>query len=194
VEPVHSNAVYFGLLLLLLLLGAAGIKERKFWPVVIALVLIAVQYQMTWRLSDYGKDFWVVFGGVGGEFALSTLLMLAFWVRLPDKFKWGAVRYLFFLIGAMAFLAIWERWRHVYRGLEELPFGSIINGEDDQNGDMNRLMDEYGWKKFQIRRTYWLLGWWCWAALAAVWLIHAVGADRIGGWIAAKFGAGKAEQ
>lgn len=197
VEPVHSNAVYFGLLLLLVLLAVAGVKERKFWPVVIAVALAALQYVMTWRLTDYQKDFYVVFGGVGGEFAISTLLMLSFWVRLPDKFKWGWVRYLAFLVGAMAFLAIWQRWQHIYRGAEELPFGSMINGEDDQGGDMNRLMDDYGWKKFTIRRTYWLLGWWCWAALGAVWLIHVLKADRLGGWVAGKFmkqGAGSEEQ
>jgi hypothetical protein len=187
VEPVHSNTVYFGLLFLLLLLGAAGVKERKIWPVIIAVALIALQFLMTWRLPDKTKDFWMVFGGVGGEFALSTLLMLAFWVRLPDKFKWGAVRYLFFLIGAAAFLAIWQRWREIYPGREEIPFGSMINGEDDANGDMNRLMDDYGWTKFKIRRTYWLLGWWCWAALGFAWLVFALRLNQLPTWIVAKF-------
>jgi len=191
VEPVHSNTVYAGLLFLLILLGAAGVKERKIWPVLIAVALIALQFVMTWRVSDKTKDFWVVFGGVGGEFALSTLLMLAFWVRLPDKFKWGAVRYLFFLIGAAAFLAIWQRWRDIYPGREEIPFGSMINGEDDQNGDMNRLMHEYGWTKFKIRRTYWLLGWWCWAALGATWLVFVLRLDRVPAWVAGKFGVGQ---
>ena len=40
---------------------------------------------------------------MGGEFYLSTLFMMFFWVQLPDKFRWGACRYVFFFIGATAF-------------------------------------------------------------------------------------------
>jgi len=179
VEPVHSNFVYAGLLALFVLLFAAGVKERKIWPMLIAVAGAGLQYWMTWRLSDDRKNFWMIFGGVGGEFVLSTLLMMAFWLRLPDKFKWGAVRYLFFLIGAAAFLAIWQRWQEIYPGREEIPFGSMINGEEDGNGDMNRLMDDYGWTKFKIRRTYWLLGRWCWVALGVTWLCHALRLDQV---------------
>ena len=39
--------------------------------------------------------------------------MIFFWVQLPDKFRWGACRYVFFFIGASAFLNIWLRWRDV---------------------------------------------------------------------------------
>lgn len=174
VEQEHSNFVYFGLLFLFVLLFAAGVKERKVWPMVAALGLAGLQFYMTWRMPEYRKEFWMVAGGVGGEFVLGALLMMAFWVRLPDYFKWGAVRYLFFLIGAAAFLGIWLRWQDVYRGLEEIPFGSMINGEDDQGGDMNRLMSDYGWRKFDIRRNYYVLGKWCWVALAATWVTATV--------------------
>lgn len=179
VEPHHSNAVYFGLLALLVLLFVAGLRERKIWPMAVALVLALLQFQMTWRMPDARKDFWVVFGGVGGEFVLSTLLMLAFWMRMPEKFKWHWVRYLFFLIGATAFMAIWVRWVDIHKGLEEIPFGSMINGEDDANGDMNRLMDEYGWKKVNIRNNYYHLGQACWAVLGFVWLCFALRLNKI---------------
>jgi len=100
--------------------------------------------------------------------------MMVFFVPLPEKFRWGGCRYVFFLIGATAFLDIWTRWTDVYRGIEEIPFGSMINGEEDAGGDMNKLMDDYGWKKFDIRRNYYLLGKWCWAALAATWIAATV--------------------
>ncbi|MEJ1972719.1 MAG: hypothetical protein WDM96_09745 [Lacunisphaera sp.] len=135
VEPVHSNFVYFGLLLMFGLLFVAGLKERKVWPMVAAVGLAAAQFYMTWRLPERRQEFWWgAFGGVGGEFYLSTLFMLTFWVQLPEKFRWGACRYVFFFIGATAFLNIWWRWRDIYRGIEEIPFGSMINGEDDQGG------------------------------------------------------------
>jgi hypothetical protein len=113
--------------------------------------------------------------------------MLSFWVQLPDKFRWGGCRYVFFLIGATAFLNIWWHWLDVYRGLEEIPFGSMINGENDAGGDMNKLMDGFGWKKFTIRRTYWLLGWWCWAALGFMWLLFVLRLNKAADWVAGKF-------
>lgn len=187
VEQEHSNFVYFGLLLLFVILFLAGLKERKVWPMLAAVGLAALQFFMTWRLAEARKEFWMVWGGVGGEFALSTLFMTAFWVQLPEKFKWGACRYVFFFIGAAAFLNIWLRWGDVYRGLEEIPFGSMINGEEDAGGDMNRLMDDYGWKKHDIRRSYWLLGRGCWVALGVMWLLFALRLNRVADWVAGRF-------
>lgn len=188
VEPVYSHFVYWGLLLLLALLFGAGLKERKAWPMVAAVALAGLQFYMTWRMPEHRQEFWwSAFGGVGGEFYLSTLFMMFFWVQLPDKFKWGTCRYVFFLIGATAFLNIWLRWRDIYAGLEEIPFGSMINGEEDQAGDMNKLMDGYGWKKFDIRRRYLLLGYGCWAALGAMWVLFALRSNKAADWLAGKF-------
>ncbi len=187
VEPVYSHFVYFGLLLMFGILFAVGWLERKVWPMVAAVALAGLQGYMTWRMPEHRQEFWwSAFGGVGGEFYLSTLFMLFFWVQLPEKFKWGACRYVFFCIGATAFLNIWVRWGDVYRGLEEIPFGSMINGEDDQGGDMNKLMDGYGWKKFAIRRNYWLLGWGCWAALGLRWALFVLRLNRAADWVAGK--------
>ncbi len=187
VEPDFSPFVYGGLLALFVVLFLAGWKERKVWAMVAAVALATLQAYMTWRLPEARQEFWWgAFGGVGGEFYLSTLFMMAFWVQLPEKFKWGACRYVLFLIGASAFLNIWLHWRDVYRGLEEIPFGSMINGEDDRGGDMNKLMDLYGWKKFDIRRNYLLLGWGCWIALGVMWALFALRLNRAADWVVGK--------
>lgn len=188
VEPVYSAFVYWGLLLLFAVLFVAAAKERKVWPMIAALALAGLQYYMTWRMPEHRQEFWWgAFGGVGGEFYLSTLFMMFFWVQLPDKFRWGACRYAFFLIGATAFLNIWFRWRDIYTGLEEIPFGSMINGEEDQGGDMNKLMDGYGWKKFDIRRRYLLLGYGCWAALGIMWVLFALRLNKVADWAVGRF-------
>ena len=193
-EQVHSDFVYYGLLLMFVILFLAGLKERKVWPMLAAVALAGLQFYMTWKMSERQQEFWMVAGGVGGEFVLSTLLMMFFHVQLPEKFRWGACRYVFFLIGATAFLNIWLRWREVYPGRVEIPFGSMINGEEDAGGDMNRLMDDYGWKKFDIRRNYWRLGWGCWAALGLAWLAFALRLNKVADRIADQFGgAGEKE-
>ena len=186
VEQEHSNFVYIGLLLMFGILFVAGWMERKVWAMILAVALAGLQYYMTWRLPETQKEFWMVFGGVGGEFALSTLFMMAFWVQLPEKFRWGACRYVFFLIGATAFINIWMMWGPIHVEQEEIPFGSMINGEEDAGGDMNRLMDDYGWKKVQIRNNFYVLGQWCWAALGLMYAAFALRLNKIPDWIVGK--------
>ncbi|MBI2497730.1 MAG: M50 family metallopeptidase [Opitutae bacterium] len=193
VEPVYSPFVHWGLLLLFGGLLVAGVLERKVWPVIAAVLLALLQYYMTWRMPEHRQEFWwSAFGGVGGEFYLSTLFMMFFFVQLPEKFRWGACRYVFFLIGATAFLNIFLMWNKVYHGLEEIPFGTLINGEEDAGGDMNKLMDGYGWTKFQIRRTYHLLGNGCWVALGIMWALFALRLNRVADWVVGRFAKAKA--
>ena len=75
--PDYSPFVHWGLLLLFSLRFVAGIRERKIWPALAAAGLAALQHYMTWRMPDYRQEFWYgSFGGVGGEFIISTLFML----------------------------------------------------------------------------------------------------------------------
>ena len=109
-------------------------------------------------------------------------MMAAFFMPLPDWFKWGWCRYAVFFAGASTLLDITDLWRDVYRGVEEIPFGSLLHGEEDAGGDMNRLMDDHGWTMAQIRRNYHLLGQGCWLALGAVYLWFALCLDRAIAW------------
>lgn len=180
IEPDYSAFVHWGLLLLFGVLFVAGIKERKIWAVIAAVALAGLQHVMTWRMPDYRQEFWYgAFGGLGGEFIISTLFMMAFYVRLPEKFRWEWCRYLFFFMGATTLLSTWTLWIDVYRGIQEIPFGSMIAGEDDPNGDMNGLLNEYGWSKFKIRRTYYLLGQTCWIVLGLTWAAFVLRLDRL---------------
>lgn len=192
VEPDYSPYVYFGLLLLFGILFVAGWQERKPWPMVAAVALAILQYYMTWRMPEHEQEFWwSAFGGVGGEFYLSALLMASFYVQLPDKFKWGLCRYVFFLIAASAFLHIVIYWNGIYHGTEDIPFGSMINGEDDANGDMNKLMNDFGWTGSDIRRNYQYLGYGCWAGLAFVYAIFALRLNRVADRVSEKLSGRK---
>jgi hypothetical protein len=195
VEPEYSSFVYFGLLLLFGILFLAGWNERKPWPMVVAVALAGLQFFMTWRLTEHEQEFWwSAFGGVGGEFYLSALLMAAFYVQLPEKFQWGLCRYVFFVIGASAFLNIVIYWNQIYHRVEDIPFGSLINGEDDSNGDMNKLMNDFGWSENDIRRNYQYLGYACWVGLGMVYLSFALRLNRVADWVAMKFGGRVAVQ
>ncbi|MDB6114378.1 MAG: hypothetical protein JWQ62_1323, partial [Lacunisphaera sp.] len=181
VEPERSNFVYFGVLFLLGVLLVAGWKERKIWPILLAVAIAPVQFYMTWRMPEYRADLWLAFGGVAGEFWLSALLLALFYVQFPDKFRWEFCRYFFAFLGASTFLNIFIFWRHVKTGTESIPWGSMVQGEEDGGGDMNILRDDYGWNNHFITNTYNGLGAACIAFLVIVYLVFALRLDRVAG-------------
>ena len=173
-----TSFVYFGVLFLLVVLVVAGFRERKAWPVLIAAAILPLQFYLTWKQPADRHDLWMGFSGVGGEFYLSAAAVALFHVRLPEKFRWGWCRYLFAFLGTGVFAQTWLRWRNIQHGGEPLPFGSMVNGEEDAGGDLNILQADYGWGDRRIIATYHSLGNWCLLAIVVAHLYFALGCDR----------------
>lgn len=179
VEQEKAMFVYFGILFLLGLLFWAGLKERRVMPMLLAVMIAAVQAYMTFKLPEDRETLWLAFGGVGGEFYLSAAIMGLFFFRMPEKFKWGACRYVCLFLGASCFLNILTFWRKIRRGEEGIPYGSMIHGDEDSSGDMNILHEDYSWTQREIIHTYNDLGTWCVVALVVVYLVFALRIDRL---------------
>jgi hypothetical protein len=179
VEQEKSALVYVGVPVLLGTLAVVGWRERRIWPVILAAVLLVAQTYMTWFLPEDRGHMWMIFGGVGGEFYLSAAMVGLFYFEFPEKFKWGACRYVFLFIGSAAFYESFAFWWQVKHGLEGIPYGSMINGEGDGGGDMNILHDDYRWTQHQIIYTYWHLAEACLVALAVVYVIFNLRLDRM---------------
>ena len=77
-----------------------------------------------------------------------------------------------------SFTKSFTMWRDIRQGAIPLPFGSMVNGEEDAGGDLNILQDDYGWKDRQIIATYNSLATACLIAVVAVHLFFALGLDR----------------
>jgi hypothetical protein len=167
--------VYFGIIFLLIVLIVAGIRERKVWPVLIAVALLPLQFYLSWVQPEYRYDLWVAFAGCGGELYLSAAAIGLFHVRLPEKFKWGWCRYLFVFLGAAVFARAFTMWRDIRYGRIPLPFGSMVGGEEDAGGDLNILQDDFGWKDREIIATYNNLATACLVAIVVVHLFFALG-------------------
>lgn len=188
VADEKSLFVYFGILFLLTVLFVAGWRERKVWPMIFAIGLALVQAWMTWLLPEARAKMWLDFSGVGGEFYLAAAMMALFYVQLPEKFKWGACRYVVLFIAAGSFYSTFSFWRKVKRGEEGIPYGSMIGGEEDGDGDMNGLHDEFGWTQREIIHSYNHLGDACVLALLVVYLVFAFRLDRIAGRLLVRMG------
>ncbi len=179
--PIASEKslfVYFGVLFLLGVMFVAALRERKKWPMILAVGLALLQAFMTWRLPQTTAEKWIAFGGVGGEFYLSAAMVGLFYFQFPEKFRWGGCRYVFLFIGAGSFFATFTRWWGIYRGDEGIPYGSMINGEEDAGGDMNGLHDEFGWSQHDIIHTYHHLGNACLAVMIGLWIFFSLRLDR----------------
>ena len=179
VEPNKSLTLYLVMLVVLGALGVSGWRERKAGPMIMAAALIATQTYMTWRLSDDRAHLWMIFGGVGGEFYLSAAMICLFFFEFPAGFRWGSCRYVVLFIGAAGFSESYSFWKTVKSGAEGIPYGSMINGEDDGGGDMNILAGEYHWTQHQIVHAYNHLGDVCLASIVVVYLYFNLRLDRV---------------
>ena len=111
-------------------------------------------------------------------YAIAAAMIGFFYFEFPDKFRWGTCRYVFLFIGAASFFETYAFWRRVKRGLEGIPYGSMINGEDDGGGDMDILKNDYGWTQHHIIATYNHLATACLAALILLYAFFTLRLDR----------------
>ena len=179
VEPERSPILYVVLLVALGALAVSGWRERKAWPIILAAALIGAQTYMTWGLSESRAHLWMIFGGVGGEFYLSAAMICLYYFEFPERFRWGSCRYIVLFIGASSFVESYSFWKKVKRGIEGIPYGSMINGEDDGGGDMNILANDYHWTQHHIVFTYNHLANACLASIVIVYLIFNLRINRL---------------
>jgi hypothetical protein len=171
----RSLIVYLGLLTLFGLLFWAGRREGQRWPMVLAVVLMVVQFCFTWLLPEPQFQTLLSFGGIGGELYLCTLLMVSFFFPLPAYWRWDFYRYPVVVGAAFTFWAQIWLWRQINRGVESIPWGSLWSGES--HGDMNNLSSA-GWSDQLIINTYTRLGNLCLLVLLSVYLYFAIRQNR----------------
>jgi hypothetical protein len=157
VSENRSPIVYICVLLLLLILFWSGWREKKYSAMVIAVIIAIGQFYMTWQMPEYNYYVLFSFGGVGGEFYLSTFLIVCFYFPLPERFRWDFWRYLILLFATYTFTESFGMWHHIKTGSAEIPWGTMLGGQGDAGGDMNNL-SSMGWSDAQIVNTYSQLG------------------------------------
>ncbi len=168
VDYNRSLFVYVGVLVLLGLLFWAGWREKCRWPMVLAIVFAVIQFCMTWLMSEDTFIALLAFGGIGGEFYLSTLILISFYFPMPNYLQWEFWRYPTAFCAAFTLWAQIWLWHRIKVGWEDIPMGSLWGGEN--SGDMNVLIDDYGWSEQQVINTYSTLSGFCITALLAVYL------------------------
>jgi hypothetical protein len=150
----HRSAGLF--LLLFCGAGYAGLRARQAGERGLALFFAAVcgLELLVTLLPDRTFDALVQFAGVGGEFYLAALLVVAFYYRLPPDLRWDRARWFFLAIGTCTFTLNAKRWLTARHDVDAIPWGSFFGGD----GDMDHLRDQFGWSTHHLVSVYLWVG------------------------------------
>jgi hypothetical protein len=143
---------------LLGLLLVYAVRERRPFGVLLGGFLSAAFVALALVLSVDASRELILLGGLSGELVLTSLSMVAFYFRLPDRLRWDFFRFLLLLPASGCWLAALRLWFGVWRGTRALPMGSIIG--TDGSGDLDRLIAEYGHDERSIAAGYGELSLW----------------------------------
>jgi len=153
-EEEQSLFVGFGMVFLLGVLMVHAYRERRPFGIALgtgALLLLAF---FSLGISNDRSFEWTILGGVAGEFWVSTLMIVSFFFRMPDRLRWDFFRLLIIFPAFTTWVAATRLWFGIATGSADMPTGSIFGGSHDEGGDLNRLMNEYGWAADELTRFY----------------------------------------
>lgn len=170
VNPERSLSVYICFAFLIGVTIWKSCQHRAWYLVGVGGVLLLFQAWFTFRLDVDQFEALMVWGGVAGELWISTLLVIAFYFKMPDRMRWDFFRYISLFVGAYTFLHIYLHWRQIANGEAPVPRGTMWGGETDAGGDMDRLMDDFGWSSQQLIRSYMRTAHFCMLGMAGTYL------------------------
>lgn len=155
---VNPNRSIFVFLCFAFLLGVSVWKsgQKKLWGLVAVLgVMFVLQLYFTFGLNPEQFQTLMAWSGIGGELYLGALLVASFYLNTSGRGRWkNLFRYPVLLIGAYSLLNTFLVWGAISRNEASIPWGSLLFGGTDGNGDMNWLFHQVGWRKVEIIRLY----------------------------------------
>lgn len=167
----RSTWVHVCLLFLLGVMAYRSFTSKNYYWTFIAGILLALKAYFSLGLSIDRLRIAIVYGGVGGEFFFSAFLCCASFHRFTDEKNWDWIKWVLLIAAAYALWASSLQWIEISRGKADLPFGTLIHGQDDSGGDMNQLLDDAGWTRKEIVAAYLKTMRWSWACVAIHYLI-----------------------
>ena len=154
--------------------GAYRLFLKKLYFLSLNLFVCALMtIYLTFIASNTRAEEWMIYSGIGAQFWLSTLFIISYYYRLPKKEGWGGLRFVLPTYGMVCFIETMIRFYHIRHGLDDLPMGSAMGGPDDSNGDLNRLIGEFGWTEKSILHSYLNLGSFCTYVLVTHYLVFS---------------------
>jgi Zn-finger nucleic acid-binding protein len=175
--PISDTNIFAFLLTLLILVFSVwkGYQQRLFFWVLIGVIGLYLMLAKGLFSDDSERAIWASYSGIGGEFVLGTLGVIAYFYTINHKPSWNYTRYAVLFFGMLIFLPAWFNWVNIAAGSEPFPLGSLLFGKEE--GDMNSLL-EHGMTIETVTESYLALGRWCFAMIGLHLAVSAVKAYK----------------
>jgi hypothetical protein len=168
-----DQSVLMGLLVACLLgwLMFHTYREKNWFMLSSASLILLAWAVITFVVPPWRTLMWQILSGALGEIVFGAFLLIAFHFPLPDRFRWDFWRWIALIPAALCFTQVLLLWRAAATDVSQMPWGSAIGSESD--GDMNRLVREFGWNAPELAGFYLNVAYLALAALAAAYTYAA---------------------
>lgn len=174
-----SVVVYVCFSFLLGVAAWAGVHQKRIFITVVAALGFVMQTWLTFFASEEAFDAACSAAGMGGEFALSALVIVAFYHRLPKQFHWEVLRFVALPVAVHVFVNAYWLWWRISDNFSLVPWGSAMYGQTDANGDFNRLRHDHDWLIGDMVDFYLTLGGVCAFIILAHYVFHTARTWRL---------------
>ncbi|MGB8331232.1 MAG: zf-TFIIB domain-containing protein [Polyangiales bacterium] len=127
-------------------------REKNHFMLFSTALVLLVWAVLTFFVAPSRTLMWQILAGALGELTLGAFLLIAFHFPLPDRFRWDFWRWVALIPAALCFTHAILLWRSVSSDVSQMPWGSAIGTESD--GDMNRLVQQFGWDANDLADFY----------------------------------------
>jgi len=149
-------------------------REKNHFMLGVAAALLATWAIATFVISPTTTLMWQILAGALGEILFGGFLLVAFHFPLPDRFRWDFWRWAALVPAGLCFVHALRLWRTVSADVSQMPWGSAIGADSD--GDMNRLVQQFGWSANDLADFYLAVAYAC---LLALFVTYAYAAYRL---------------
>ncbi|MGB8223447.1 MAG: hypothetical protein WCF10_12760, partial [Polyangiales bacterium] len=139
-------------------------REKNWFMLCSTLVVVLAWTVLTFFVPTSRTLMWQILAGALGELVFGAFLLVAFHFPLPDRFRWDFWRWVALIPAALCFTHAILLWRTVSSDVSQMPWGSAVGSQSD--GDMNRLVQQFGWGANDLAHFYRNAGYLGLAALA----------------------------
>jgi len=136
-------------------------REKNWFMLGASSMVLLAWAAITFLVPPSQTLMWQILAGALGEIVFGGFLLIAFHFALPDRFRWDFWRWVALIPAALCFTQATMLWRRVSADVSQMPWGSAIGSDSD--GDMNRLVQQFGWSAnhladFYLNTAYLCLG------------------------------------
>ncbi|HSC86085.1 MAG TPA: hypothetical protein VLC09_02395 [Polyangiaceae bacterium] len=150
-------------LLVLALWGFVGFtswQQERYAGLALASILTLATLTLWWFVPAPTSAMWQILGGPLGPLVLPAIPLALFPFRLHEELRWDFWRFLVLFPATLAFANAALLYARAVDDPSLLPWGSALG--DSSDGDLNRLVANYGWTGDELARfgrsvSRWLL-------------------------------------